>query len=168
LFADCVLSHGSSRWPKTLRKWLREGAFPGVKVGRKWLLRAEDVEHALTHGRRGDHAVWVPADDASAPVPPADDAPAPEAVGDASAPEASAPRPRLVVEATPAPAPAVHAVPTPQQRKAEMISRLRAMKAQRLSYQAIANQLNAEGVPRLSGRGRWQKGMVSDLLAQEA
>jgi Recombinase len=35
------------------------------------------------------------------------------------------------------------------------------------SVQAIANQLNAEGVPTLSGRGRWQKGTVGDLLAQE-
>jgi hypothetical protein len=30
----------------------------------------------------------------------------------------------------------------------------------------IANQLNAEGVPTLSGRGTWKKGTVYDLLAQ--
>jgi endonuclease YncB( thermonuclease family) len=32
--------------------------------------------------------------------------------------------------------------------------------------QVIANRLNAEGVPTLSGKGRWQKGTVGNLLAQ--
>jgi excisionase family DNA binding protein len=75
--------------------------------------------------------------------------------------------PRLRLVETPAPsAPATEN--TPQARKAALVSRLRAMHAQGLSHQAIANQLNAEGVPTLSGKGTWQKGTVSNLLAQEA
>jgi hypothetical protein len=35
-----------------------------------------------------------------------------------------------------------------------------------LSLQAIANQLNAEGIPTLSGRGTWKKGTIGNLLAQ--
>jgi hypothetical protein len=38
--------------------------------------------------------------------------------------------------------------------------------AERLSLQAIANQLNTEGVPTLSRKGCWQKGTISNLLAQ--
>jgi hypothetical protein len=52
----------------------------------------------------------------------------------------------------------------PQQRKTAMVQRLRAMYAQGLSYQAIANQLNAEGIPTLSGKGRWRAGTVGNLL----
>ena len=40
------------------------------------------------------------------------------------------------------------------------------MQAEGLSLQAIVNKLNAEGVPTLSGKGRWQKGTVENLLAQ--
>jgi Recombinase len=40
------------------------------------------------------------------------------------------------------------------------------MQAKGLSLQAIANQLKAEGVPTLSGKGRWQKGTIGNLLAQ--
>jgi hypothetical protein len=32
--------------------------------------------------------------------------------------------------------------------------------------QAIANQLNTEGVPTLSGKGRWQKGTIANLLKE--
>jgi excisionase family DNA binding protein len=75
--------------------------------------------------------------------------------------------PVLRLVETPAPStPAVEQ--TPQQRKAALVSRLRAMHAQGLSHQAIATQLNTEGVPTLTGRGQWQKGTVSNLLAQEA
>ena len=56
------------------------------------------------------------------------------------------------------------ATPAP---KAAMVQRIRAMQGEGLSLQAIANQLNAEGVPTLSGRGRWQKGTVANLLAQK-
>jgi excisionase family DNA binding protein len=128
--------------PKTLRKWLREGAFPGVKVGRKWLVQLADVEHALTTGRRGDHAVWVPDEDTSV-----------------------APAPETTVEPARAPEP-LHLVPTPQQRKAALVARLQALKAEGLTLQAIATQLNAEGVPTISGRGAWQAGTVGNLLKE--
>jgi excisionase family DNA binding protein len=55
---------------------------------------------------------------------------------------------------------------TPQGRKAALLARLQAMKGEGLSTQAIANRLNAEGVPTISGRGSWQKGTVGTLLAQ--
>jgi Recombinase len=52
--------------------------------------------------------------------------------------------------------------------KAAVLQRLRTMHTDEgLSLQAIANQLNAEGVPTLSGKGRWQKGTIGNLLAQE-
>jgi Recombinase len=50
--------------------------------------------------------------------------------------------------------------------KAAVLKRLRVMEAEGLSLQAIANRLNNEGVPTLSGKGRWQKGTISNLLAQ--
>jgi hypothetical protein len=54
----------------------------------------------------------------------------------------------------------------PLQRKAALLARLRAMKAAGLSLQAMATQLNGEGVPTISGKGQWQKGTVGNLLAQ--
>jgi excisionase family DNA binding protein len=50
--------------------------------------------------------------------------------------------------------------------KAEVRKRIQEMKATGLSLQAIANRLNTEGVPTLSGKGRWQKGTIGNLLAQ--
>ncbi len=48
--------------------------------------------------------------------------------------------------------------------KATLRRRLQAMKTAGLSYQGIAERLNAEGVPTLSGRGQWRKGSVGNLL----
>jgi hypothetical protein len=50
--------------------------------------------------------------------------------------------------------------------KAAVLKRLRVMQAEGLSLQAIADRLNKEGVPTLSGKGRWQKGTIGNLLAQ--
>jgi hypothetical protein len=66
----------------------------------------------------------------------------------------------------PAPTPMSGEVLTPAQRKAALVARLHELKAQGLSLQAIANQLNAAGVPTISGRGGWQPGTVGNLLAQ--
>jgi excisionase family DNA binding protein len=33
--------------PKTLRDWLRTGTLPGVKVGKRWLIRERDLEAAI-------------------------------------------------------------------------------------------------------------------------
>ena len=49
--------------------------------------------------------------------------------------------------------------------KAAVLKRLRAMQ-EGLCLQAMANHLNHEGVPTLSGKGRWQKGTIGHLLAQ--
>lgn len=51
--------------------------------------------------------------------------------------------------------------------KTAILTRLRAMQAKGLSLQAIANRLNSEGIPTLSGKGRWQKGTIGNLLAKE-
>jgi hypothetical protein len=59
------------------------------------------------------------------------------------------------------------AVGDPVQRKAALVARLRALKAQGLTLQAIATQLNAEGEPTLTHKGRWQKGTIGNLLAAE-
>jgi Recombinase len=55
------------------------------------------------------------------------------------------------------------AIATP---RAAVLSRLQAMQAEGLSLQKIADRLNHEGVPTLSGKGRWQKGTIGNLLAQ--
>ena len=44
--------------------------------------------------------------------------------------------------------------------KAAVLQRLQAMQAEGLSLQKIADRLNHEGVPTLSGKGRWQKGTI--------
>jgi hypothetical protein len=59
-----------------------------------------------------------------------------------------------------------HPEVSPLQRKASLLKRLRDMKAQKLSLQAIANELNREGVPTISGKGQWQKGTIGNLLAE--
>jgi hypothetical protein len=50
--------------------------------------------------------------------------------------------------------------------KAALLQRLQALQAEGLSLQKIADRLNNEGVPTLSGKGRWQKGTIGNLLAQ--
>jgi hypothetical protein len=52
------------------------------------------------------------------------------------------------------------------EQKAEVLRRIRDLKAEGFSLQHIADRLNADGVPTLSGRGRWQKGTIGHLLAQ--
>ena len=61
---------------------------------------------------------------------------------------------------------AERSMPAITDHKAAVLSRLRAMQAEGLSLQAMANCLNNEGVPTLSGKGRWQKGTIGNLLAQ--
>jgi hypothetical protein len=51
-----------------------------------------------------------------------------------------------------------------EERKPAVLARLWAMQAEGLSHQEMANRLNAEGVPTLSGRGQWQAGTVGKLL----
>jgi hypothetical protein len=48
--------------------------------------------------------------------------------------------------------------------KVAVLHRLRTMQAEGLSLQAIADRLNHEGVPTLSGKGQWHKGTISNLL----
>jgi hypothetical protein len=50
--------------------------------------------------------------------------------------------------------------------KVDLLTRIRAMRDDHLSFKAIADQLNAEGIPTLSGKGRWQKGTIGNLLTQ--
>jgi excisionase family DNA binding protein len=79
-----------------------------------------------------------------------------------------------LVDTPQAQTPPMNATPQPpkppadtlQARKAALLARLRALRAEGRSSQAIATQLNAEGVPTVSGRGQWQKGTVANLLAE--
>jgi excisionase family DNA binding protein len=52
------------------------------------------------------------------------------------------------------------------EQKAAVLARLRELKAQGLSLQAMADRLNKEGVPTLSGRGSWKKGTIGNLLKE--
>lgn len=56
----------------------------------------------------------------------------------------------------------------PVQRKTHMLVQLADWHAEGMSYQEMAERLNAQHVPTLSGRGRWNRGTVSKLLAQQA
>jgi hypothetical protein len=50
--------------------------------------------------------------------------------------------------------------------KAPVLKQLRVMPAEDLSLQKITDRLNNEGMSTLSGKGRWQKGAIGNLLAQ--
>ena len=56
--------------------------------------------------------------------------------------------------------------PARPETKAALLHRLQAMQAEGLSLQKIADRLNNEGVPTLSGKRRWQKGTIGNLLVQ--
>jgi hypothetical protein len=51
-----------------------------------------------------------------------------------------------------------------QPPKAAVLQRLRTMQAEGFSLQAVVHRFNLEGVPTLSGKGRWQKGTIGKLL----
>jgi hypothetical protein len=51
-------------------------------------------------------------------------------------------------------------------RKAALVARIRALQAEGLTLQVIANRLNNEGVPTLSHKGTWKKGTVYNLLQE--
>jgi hypothetical protein len=55
-----------------------------------------------------------------------------------------------------------------EERKAALVARLHQMRANGLSLSQIAGQLQAEGLPTLSGKGQWQKGTVDKLLHSQA
>jgi excisionase family DNA binding protein len=49
--------------PKTLRDWLRTGKLPGVKLGKRWLIRAQDLQAAIqAHLRQGSTQATQPPD----------------------------------------------------------------------------------------------------------
>jgi hypothetical protein len=50
--------------------------------------------------------------------------------------------------------------------KADLLARVRTLRDAGLSLQQIADLFNAEGLPTLSGKGRWQKGTIGNLLTQ--
>jgi hypothetical protein len=67
---------------------------------------------------------------------------------------------RSIERATPPPA-----IAPPS--KADILTRLHTRREAGLSLQHIADLFNTEGVPTLSGKGRWQKDTIGRLLAQE-
>ena len=62
--------------------------------------------------------------------------------------------------------PLIPAAVTPQKRKEVPFLRLLAMEAEGLSHRAMADRLNTERVPTISGGGQWQPGTVGKLLAE--
>ena len=66
-----------------------------------------------------------------------------------------------------APVPLHPPAPLADQRKVELLARIRTLYVEGHSLQAIANQLNPERVPTLSGRGSWKKGTIGSLLGEE-
>jgi hypothetical protein len=57
---------------------------------------------------------------------------------------------------------------SPVRRKARLLPRLLAWQAEGLGHQAMADRLNAEEEPTLTGRGRWHGGTIGKLLKQVA
>jgi hypothetical protein len=57
-------------------------------------------------------------------------------------------------------------LPAGPKPKTALLHRLQALQTEGLSLQKIADRLNNEGVPTLSGKGQWQKGTIGNLLAQ--
>lgn len=122
---------------KTVLQYLREGRLPGFRVGKHWRIRRADLAAMV---QPTPHPVLV------APVgqePGVDADVEPEA------------HPYLTQD-----------LMDPQQRKAALVARLRALRAQGLTHEAIAMQLNAERVPTISGRGHWTGGTVGKLLKE--
>ncbi len=60
----------------------------------------------------------------------------------------------------------VPAISPTRGEKAEVFTRIRHLQGEGLSLQAIANRLNAEGIPTLSRKGSWEKGTISNLLKE--
>lgn len=50
--------------------------------------------------------------------------------------------------------------------KAELMTWLHTLRGAGMSLRNMASELNARGVPTLSGKGRWQQGTIGKLLAQ--
>jgi excisionase family DNA binding protein len=120
----------------TITDWIKAGRLKGIKIGKFWRVRESDLEAFLANP--------PPLKRVTLAVPQAQTPPANGT---------SAPLPPTAVE-------------TPQARKAAVVARLQALQAEGLSHQAIANQLNRDGLPTISGRGLWQKGTVANLLAE--
>jgi Recombinase len=77
---------------------------------------------------------------------------------------ATAPKSRgVTVPKTPQRVPVGH--PSPE--KAAVVARLWEMRTQGMSLAQVAAELQAEGVPTLSGKGIWQKGTVAKLLRKK-
>jgi len=72
---------------------------------------------------------------------------------------------QLVAEVR-APVPPTRSPPRISDHKATILTRLRAMQAEGLSLQKMADRFNTEGTPTLSGRGAWKKGTISNLLRE--
>jgi hypothetical protein len=70
----------------------------------------------------------------------------------------------LTSEAITVPALPVHSSTDSNDQKTAVLPRLRAMQVKGFSFQRIADELNAEGVPTLSHRGTWKKGTIYNLL----
>jgi uncharacterized coiled-coil protein SlyX len=60
--------------------------------------------------------------------------------------------------------PLARSTPESALKKAAVLQWLRAMQAEGLGPQAIAERLNAERVPTLRGEGRWHRGTIGNLL----
>ena len=51
-----------------------------------------------------------------------------------------------------------------QLQKTILVDWIKSMKSQGVSYQNMAERLNAAGIPTLSGKGRWEQGMIPTVL----
>jgi excisionase family DNA binding protein len=152
----------------TAVRWMRSGKLKGQKFGRKTVrMLASDLD-AFMHQRQPRLTLV----DAPAPAPASPQAAEPRLDAETLAMAEQLRQPgetphdvvhRLLRAAAHQ---GDHAGETlsPDARKPAVLARLWAMQAEGLSHQEMANRLNAEGVPTLSGRGQWQAGTVGKLL----
>lgn len=59
------------------------------------------------------------------------------------------------------------AKPLPKEKREEVITQIKTLRKAGSSYDEIANRLDKQGVPTLSGRGKWRKQTVHKILKAE-
>jgi transcriptional regulator with XRE-family HTH domain len=129
----------------------------GISKQHAWGLWHATIGVGKVAAKRMHEALGIPTDELLAvdPVP----------ARPRRAPSLARPR-RSRSPIAPAQEPPAPIMQPPQDRKAALLARLQQMR-EHMTLQAMATQLNAEGVPTISGRGTWQAGTIGNLLAKE-
>jgi excisionase family DNA binding protein len=159
----------------TVVRWVRSGKLKGQKLGKKTIrVNASDLEAFMRQQQPSLTLVkaTAPADESAHTSYQRLDADALSLAQKLQQPGESLSdlisRALLALEAQDAqgPAPMAGDDLSYEQRKPALLARMRAMQAEGLRLQQIADRLNREGEPTLSHKGTWKKGTVYNLLKE--